>query len=454
MTEVRTPSARMAGRRTSPRSRGRARRPVNTRRATVQFALAGLVTLAVVAVLGALVAQSAARGEAIGDAQRLTAAFASAVIAPNLSSALIAGRPGALQQMDNAVVGKVTQGHLVRVKIWTAAGRIVYSDEPRLIGSTYPLSSYALGALNSGRSLAGVSDLSDPENRFERGRGKLLEVYQPVRAQSGQKLLFETYFSYNTVTQLEHEIWAEFVPITIGALILLLLVQIPLARRMARRLDASQSERERLMREALEISDVTRRRIAGDVHDGVVQDLVAAAYTLNGSAARASRATDSEVLHGAAETVRRGIRALRSLLVEIYPPRLHNEGLPAALADLVSSVSDRGVEISLATPDELSASAEAQEVVFRTAQEVLRNVVAHARARHADLELRQRDGKLVLTVSDDGIGFDPDAAPDPATSGHLGLRLLRDLAAHADASLEIHTAPGHGTRVQLEVPAT
>jgi signal transduction histidine kinase len=330
----------------------------------------------------------------------------------------------------------------------------VYSDKPQLIGAVYHLSRSTVEALRSGRSEAEISDLSEPENKFERGHGKLLEVYQPVRAASGQKLLFETYFSYRTVTQREHQIWAEFAPITFGTLILLQLVQIPLARRMARRLDASQRERERLMRDALAASDATRRRIARDVHDGVVQDLIAVSYTLNGSAARAGSGAAAQALHSAAETVRHGIGALRSLLVEIYPPSLHAAGLPAALSDLASSVSDRGVDITLAVPDEVSASPQAEEVVFRTAQEVLRNVVTHANAQHADLALQQRDRQLVLTISDDGVGFDVGTVNDPGTQGHLGLRLLHDLAAEADASLEIHTAPGHGTRVQLEVPVT
>lgn len=454
MTAVDTQVAALAAGRAEPPRRSLDHRPVNTRRATYQFAAAGLVTLAVIAVLGAWVAQAAARNEAITDARRSTAVLAGAVIEPRLTGALLAGRPVAIQQMNDAVVGHVTRGSLVRVKIWTPGGRVVYSDQPQLIGAAYDLSGPAASALRSGRSDAGVSDLSEPENRFERGHGALLEVYQPVRAVSGQKLLFETYSSYGTVTQREHQIWAEFAPITLGALILLQLLQFPLARRMARRLDTSQRERERLMRDALAASDATRRRIARDVHDGVVQDLLAVSYALNGSAARTSSTADSRVLRDAAETVRHGIGALRSLLVEIYPPTLHTAGLPAALADLVSSVSDRGVDITFAVPDELPASAQAEELVFRAAQEVLRNVVAHANARHADLVLQQRDGQLVLTISDDGTGFDPGAAGDPAASGHLGLRLLRDLASEADASLEIHTAPGSGTRVQLEVPAT
>lgn len=423
--------------------------PVNTRRAMLQFTAAGLLVLAVVGVLGALVSRAVARSEATDDARRTTATLASAVIAPNLSDDLIARRPDALRVMD-AAVGNVTRGSLVRVKIWTPDGRIVYSDEPRLIGGSYPLSADDREALRTGHAYAAVSDLSKPENRFEAGHGKLLEVYQPVRTPSGQPLLFETYSSYRTVTGREHQIWIEFLPVTFGTLLVLQLVQIPLARRMARRLDQSQRERERLMLDALAASDETRRRIAGDLHDGVVQDLVAVSYALTGSAARAGREDHSQVLHDAAGTVRRGIRALRSLTFEIYPPSLRTASLSAALADLVTSVSERGVEINLSVPDEVSASPQAEELIYRTAQEVLRNVLAHAGARQVDLTLQRRGDLLVLTVADDGVGFDPHST----APGHLGLRLLRDLAVAADASFEVDSAPGGGTRTRLEVPVS
>src|SRR4029077_11041914 len=97
--------------------------------------------------------------------------------------------------LDAAVTGRVLGSRVARVKIWNSAGTIVYSDQHALIGETFPLGSDERGALDAGLTRAEVSDLSKPENRFERSFGTLVEVYLPVRAGNGTQLLFETYQS-------------------------------------------------------------------------------------------------------------------------------------------------------------------------------------------------------------------------------------------------------------------
>ncbi len=103
------------------------------------------------------------------------------------------GDPAAVARMDRAVIGRVTAGSLVRVKLWTPEGQIVYSDQHGLIGASYPLAEDEQEVLRDNTVAAELSDLSAPENRFERDPGRLLEVYLPVPAPGGQTLLFETY---------------------------------------------------------------------------------------------------------------------------------------------------------------------------------------------------------------------------------------------------------------------
>ena len=103
-----------------------------------------------------------------------------------------------------------------------------------------------------------MSDLSAPENRYERSQKKLLEVYLPIRTPNGQRLLFEAYFRYGAVSAAGSRIWRSFAPISLGALIVLELVQIPLAWSLARRLRQRQREREALLRQALDASDLER----------------------------------------------------------------------------------------------------------------------------------------------------------------------------------------------------
>ena len=438
-----------------PAPAGQAQGSTSTRRALTRFALASVVVAVAVGIAGAAVSRRAAQTAATDDARTVTEVLAHSVIVPNLSDALVEGDASAIRRMDQAVVGKVTTGSLVRVKLWTPEGKIVYSDEHRLIGASYPLAMDEQEVLRDNTVAAELSDLEAPENRFERDQGRLLEVYLPVPTPGGQTLLFETYSRYSSVTANAGAMWRQFVPIVIGALLLLTLLQLPLAWSTARRLDASLSERERLLRRAVEATDTERRRIARDLHDGVVQDLAAASFALVGSTAQAKAkgyGEEAEAMEGGAQALRRGIRSLRTLLVEIYPPSLHRAGLPAALRDLLDPLAGRDIEVKLDVPDTVEVGDEVAELVFRVAQEAVRNVAEHSAAGTVDVRLTATD-TVALTVADDGIGFDPAKLADTPAGGHVGLLLLRDLARTAGGSLEIDASPGHGTRLQLEVPA-
>jgi two-component system, NarL family, sensor kinase len=134
---------RLAARDTAPGAvgqdpAGRSQGPTSTRRAMTRFALASLVVAVAVGVAGALVIRRAAVTAATDDARTVTEVLAHSVIIPNLTDALVDGDPAAIARMDRVVVGKVTAGSLVRVKLWTPQGRIVYSDEHRLIGPATP----------------------------------------------------------------------------------------------------------------------------------------------------------------------------------------------------------------------------------------------------------------------------------------------------------------------------
>ena len=115
-------------------------------------------------------------------------------------------------------------GEMVRVKVWTTQGTVLYSDEPRLIGQTFPLDEGSRAAFLPPRTEADITDLSRPENRYERGEGKLLEVYRPVWTPGGTPLLFETYFRYDTVSQRSQQLWRGFAGVMLSSLLALLLL--------------------------------------------------------------------------------------------------------------------------------------------------------------------------------------------------------------------------------------
>jgi two-component system NarL family sensor kinase len=414
-----------------------------------QFALAGVVALSIVGLATAVASRRVGQREAVADARTTTLIKAKGVVEPAVTDGLLTGDPAAIERVSRVVQHDVLDRSLVRVKIWTASGVVIYSDEQALIGSQYELGADDVASLGTGRIDAEVSDLSKPENRYERSFGKMLEVYLPIHAPSGQPLLFEAYYRYGSVSSKGTQLWRSFAPISLGALVALELVQIPLAWSLARRLRQRLREREALMQRTLEASEVERRQIASDLHDGVVQDLAGVAYALS-AVARQPGASERGLVEEAAGTVRGSMRALRSLIVDIYPPNLGEEGLVSALSDLLTRTEARGVSAALDVSGlDRTLPDAAAGLVYRAAQEALRNVVNHAGASTVSVRLSASDGAAVLEVTDDGRGFD-DSADAPA--GHVGLRALSGLVADAGGSLAVRSTPGTGTTVRMELP--
>jgi signal transduction histidine kinase len=413
-------------------------------RAVTTFLVTGLVVLSLLALVLALLERRQATAEAIRDARTLTNLEATDVIGPLLTdAALVAGTPEHAA-LDRVVRSRVLGSHIVRVKIWDPSGTVRYSDATALIGQRFELPEDELEALRSGRVEAEVTDLDEAENVEERQFGKLLQVYQGVRTPSGTRLLFETYQPYTVIDVASRRMWATSIPIVLAGLGLLYLVQAPLAYRMAHRLQEALDAREELLLSTMAASDRERATIAADLHDGVVQGLAGASYTL-------SSAPTPEVVEQTSKDLRRWVRELRSLVVTITPPALHAQGLATSLADLGATLELRGISTSVdATEVEVDEAVES--LVYRVAQEAVRNVVRHAGASAVWMTLSQQDGRLVLTVTDNGRGLGAERA-GARSRGSVGLDLLSALAEQQGGRLTVTGEAGAGTELRLEVPA-
>src|SRR3954452_7403349 len=417
-------------------------------RAVVQFAVTGTCALLLLGFLAVTLLRNTGKSEAIRDARQTTRLAARGAGTPAITPALERGDPRAIAAMDRLLHRSVLREPIYRVKIWNPQGKIIYSDEHRLIGSGYKLGEDELKSLRNGTDDAEVSDLSRPENRFERPAGKLLEVYLGIRSPQGHPLLFEAYQRYSSISASGTRLWKRFLPALIGALVLLELAQIPLAWSLARRLQRGQREREALLRRAIDASEHERRRIAQDLHDGVVQDVAGVSFNLAAAAEELPEGSPARAaVEDGAEKTRRTVRELRTLLVDIYPPTLQRAGLQAALADLLSGIGEGGCDVRLRfEPTDLQLPPETEALLFRAAQESVRNVRAHADAQRLDVSVVRTNGRVALEVANDGRGFDPGAS----TNGHFGLRILADLARDADADFVVDSVPGQGTKVRLE----
>jgi signal transduction histidine kinase len=431
--------------------RVQALRPVSVPKAVAVFLLAGLLVLSVAGIALAVAQRRVATAEAIRDARTLTNLEATDVIGPALTDAALVPGP-AFDALDRIVRERVLGSHVVRIKIWDASGTIVYSDDRALIGERFELGEDERAALASGRTAAEVSYLDQEENRDERHFGKLLSVYLGVQTPTGQRLLVETYQPYTVITESSRRMWLASLPALVGALVLLYLVQAPLAYRMARRLRTAQEEREGLLLGSLAASDRERTRIAADLHDGVVQGLSGTSLSLTAAASKATDRASASAMSAAAADLRRWVRELRSLVVTITPPALHAQGLAASLADLGATLELRGLQVYVDVRDTDDLDEATETLLYRAAQEAVRNVVRHAAASTVSITVgREGDDRLVLRVRDDGRGL-PGGERSARRRGSVGLDLLGGLVSGQGGSLTVDGPAEGGAQLVVRLP--
>jgi signal transduction histidine kinase len=212
-------------------------------------------------------------------------------------------------------------------------------------------------------------------------------------------------------------------------------------------------ENARLYERGRELSIVEERnRLARELHDSLVQKLfgvVLAAQSAGTLLERDSDAAREQVEH-LQELAQEAVVELRSLVFQLRPAEIETEGLGAALGkhvELLGRAHRASISVALSGTPRLRPGID--EEVFRIAQESLQNALRHSRAEHIELRLDEEAGGLALTVSDDGVGFEPEEAG--LRSRRLGLTSMEERARALGARLRIDSAPGRGTTLGLEV---
>lgn len=425
--------------------------------AVVRFTVSSLVALIVLTAGTILIAERIARHQALEYASAQGAGMAHRLAAP-LVNLGVRRNPGASSEdLDFVMSNRMADGSLSHVKLWDADGRIIWADDEALIGRRFELEDDVAALFGTSDVTAEVSDLSGAENVAERDEGRLLEVYAGAFDADGVPLVFEAYLPVDRMEDEADAIVVAFVPLVVGALVLFLVVMLPLAVSLARRVQRAQHEQSKMMRHALLASDLERRRIAADLHDGVIQDLAGLGYVLP-TTSREFRGDSNldqarSVLERATSIVQHDTALLRAMIADLYPPNLEGEGLRDAIEQLVQSEAlAGGLVAELSIPSDLSISHEAGRLTYRIIREALRNVVKHAQAHHLFVDVKESGDRVLLRVQDDGRG--PGADPGRSTEGHLGLRLLRDTLTDFGGDLEIQAADGGGTKLVATFPST
>jgi signal transduction histidine kinase len=195
-----------------------------------------------------------------------------------------------------------------------------------------------------------------------------------------------------------------------------------------------------------------RKRLARELHDSVTQTLFSIGLTAEAAAAllETAPARAREELAQLQALTREALQEMRSLIFELRPAELETEGLAAALrrhVDVLRRLYPQEIDCSLDGERRLPAAVE--KGLLRIAQEALANALRHAGAQRVGLSLDAADSVVSLRVSDDGRGFDPVEAA--ARSRRLGLTSMRERAEALGGRLEIDSAPGRGTVVEVRV---
>ncbi len=199
--------------------------------------------------------------------------------------------------------------------------------------------------------------------------------------------------------------------------------------------------------EVLRAQEQERRRIAREIHDDPLQELLQLAREFE----VLERGTSETGVTTAREHLLDTVAHLREVTRGLHPAGLDQHGLVAALRGLLVDVEiETGVLTSFALAGEpLDERPEVEVALFRIVQEAVRNAVRHARADHLRVELDIDDAAATVTITDDGVGFDPDTNP---ASGHLGLQSMTERAVLLGGTCEVVSAPGAGTRVRATLP--
>lgn len=213
-------------------------------------------------------------------------------------------------------------------------------------------------------------------------------------------------------------------------------------------------ENARLYRRAQEAAVLEERsRLARDLHDSISQQLFS--MTLTAQAARAqlekNPARTATQLERIQETAAAALAEMRALIFQLRPPGLSEHGLIGALQQHVASLDRReGLDVTLSVDGDERHARGVEQALYRIAQEALNNVVKHAGACCVQVQLNLSTEQVILTIGDDGHGFDPTALN---TSGrHLGLISMRERATELGGRLDLDSTPGKGTQIVVTVP--
>lgn len=421
------------------------------KRSIRRFVAASIGALCIVSFASVLVAESISRDIALQEAVARGRTFARTVGGSLVDAGVRRGDTASVAVLSRVMNNRLREGSMVHVKVWDADGTILWADQQGLRGRHFELEQEVVAVLDSGSVVGSVSEGDETQGVESQDEGELLEVFAAAKSEAGEPIIVHSYWSAERLDDKADSVLGRIAPLSVGALILLAIVVFPLAWSLARRVERVQGENGVLVKHALDASDAERRRIARDLHDGVLQDVTVVGYQL-----ATAVTTDTEhsarsrlLLDQASDGVRRIGESLRSTLADIYPVDLASQGVGPAVEELAMRAREEaGVEVRVDIGGLAGESCEVLRLSYRVIREGLHNVVRHAHARHAEVVATRKGDMIHLRVDDDGVG----PGNGDGGQGHLGLTLLRDTMHDIGGTFTIAAGPGGGTHLGVTFP--
>jgi signal transduction histidine kinase len=199
-----------------------------------------------------------------------------------------------------------------------------------------------------------------------------------------------------------------------------------------------------------------RLQIARDLHDGPLQELIAATYSFRETAALVEDETLSASFAKIGASLHKLIDDLRSAASSLRPPALTRFGLGMAIRMHAAEYSEKYPDIQMSLevqPLEIPIPESIRLAVFRIYQEALTNIAKHAQASRVSVQISRENQTIVLKIADNGIGFAPPLElGELAVRGHLGLVGMRERVEAVGGSIKISSQPGQGTTLEAQIP--
>jgi len=446
-----------------------------------QFLLTGGVLLLVAMLsIGAWLGHQI-ENSATNRAALVTAAYVESIITPRLKDWSGRGRPSpeAGRALDEIFIGSPLARKVVRFKLWSPDGEVLYSSDPTQIGQRFPVTP-SLAVAFRGQSHAHTSDPQDLDDSLERNSfPRLLEVYVPVRS-GGQGAVVAVAEFYHSMATIEKEVEAAqqraWLLVALGGSIVFALLY-SRVRRGSDLIAAQQRDlRDQLrqLRAALEENQIMRDRLAdagaratalneqfllrigADLHDGPAQNLAFALLRYDEMAQacrRCSRPEGDFPPEGSAirDAMRASLEELRAIATGLGVPGIAELPLEDTVNRVLRDCQKKWPgEIEVDVAEDLGDASLATKItVYRLLQESMANSRRYANASRPKVSVQRSGDYILVEVSDQGAGFDPQAA---LASGRLGLPLMRERVRVLGGDLDVVSAPGQGTTIRARLP--